>query len=56
MYNDALELRNETTAYDLHSLQRYLSSNEKGPKISGLNGDSKPDLCGAGALLHQLSY
>ena len=42
--------------YDLHSLQRYLSSSVKSPKISGLNGDSKPDLCDAGALLHQLRY
>ena len=25
-------------------------------KNSGLNGDWNPDLCDAGALLHQLSY
>ena len=29
----------------------YLSSCEK-----GLNGDSNPDLCNAGAVLYQLSY
>ena len=29
---------------------------EKGLKFSGLNGDSNPDLCDAGAVLHQLSY
>ena len=56
MYNNVLELRIEAHAYDLHSLQRHRSSSEKGPKISGLNGDSKPDLCDAGALLHQLRY
>ena len=50
MYNNVLELRIETHVYDLHSLQRYLSSSVKSPKISGLNGDSKPDLCDAGAL------
>ena len=56
MYNNVLELRIETHVYDLHSLQRYLRSSVKSPKISGLNGDSKPDLCDAGALLHQLRY
>lgn len=56
MYNNVLELRIETHAYDLHCLQRHRSSSEKGPKISGLPGDSKPDLCDAGALLHQLRY
>ena len=35
MYNNVLELRIETHAYDLHSLQRHRSSSEKGPKISG---------------------
>ena len=33
-----------------------LSCSERGLKISGLNGDSNPDLCDAGAVLHQLSY
>ena len=33
-----------------------LNSKEKGLKILGLNGDSNPDLCDAGAVLHQLSY
>ena len=32
-----------------------LSSSEKRLKNSGLNGDSNPDLCDAGAVLHQLS-
>ena len=35
---------------------RYLSSSERGLKISGLNADSKPNLYDAGAVLHQLSY
>ena len=35
---------------------RTWSCSEKGLKISGLNKDSNPDLCGAGAVLHQLSY
>ena len=34
---------------------RYLSSSEKHLKNSGLNGDPKPDLCNAGAVLYQLS-
>ena len=29
---------------------------EKGLGNSGLNGDSNPDLCDAGAVLNQLSY
>ena len=33
-----------------------LSSSEKGLKIPGLNWDSTPDLCDAGAVLHQLSF
>ena len=33
-----------------------LSSSEKGLKISGLNWDSTPDLCDAGAVLYQLSF
>ena len=33
-----------------------LSNSEKGLKISGLNGDSNPDLCEAGAMFQQLSY
>jgi len=32
----------------------YLSSSEKHLKNSGLNGDPKPDLCNAGAVLYQL--
>ena len=37
---------------------RCLSSSEKGLKTenSGLNGDSNPDICDAGAVLHQFSY
>ena len=35
---------------------RYLSSSKKGLKNSGLNGDSKPGLYDAGAVLRQLSY
>ena len=35
---------------------RYLSNSEKGPKNSGLNGDSDSDVSDAGAVLHQLSY
>ena len=35
---------------------RRLSSSERGLKNSCLNGDSNPDLCDAGAVLHQLSY
>ena len=37
-------------------LALLLSSSEKGLKSSGLNGDSNPDLCDAGAVLYQLSY
>ena len=33
-----------------------LSSSEKGLKNSGLNGDSNPDLCDAGAVFYRLSY
>ena len=33
-----------------------LSSSECGHENSGLNEDSNPDLCDAGAVLHQLSY
>ena len=33
-----------------------LSSRKKGLRNSDLNGDSNPDLCDAGAVLHQLSY
>ena len=33
-----------------------LSSSEKCLKNSGLNGDSNPDLCDAGAVLHRWSY
>ena len=36
MYNNVLELRIETQAYHLHSLQRHRSISEKSPKISGL--------------------
>jgi len=32
-----------------------LSSSEKGLKNSDLNGDSNPDICDAGAVLHQFS-
>ena len=35
---------------------RYLSNSEKGPKNSGLNGDSDSAVSDAGAVLHQLSY
>ena len=37
---------------------RCLSSSEKGLKTenSGLNGDSKPVICDAGAVLHQFRY
>ena len=35
---------------------RCLSSSKKGLKNSGLNGDLNPDLCDAGAVLHQLSH
>ena len=35
---------------------RYLSNSEKGPKNSGLNGDSDSDVSDAGAVLYQLSY
>ena len=38
------------------ALYRCLRGSEKGLKNSGLNGDSNPDLCDAGAVLHQLSY
>ena len=41
---------------DHHNFQLCLSRSEKGPKNSGLNCDSNPDLCNADALLHQLSY
>ena len=37
-------------------LLRYLSSREKGLKISGLNGDWNPDICNASAVLHQLNF
>ena len=38
------------------TFSRCLSSNKKRPKNSGLNRESNPDLCDAGAVLHQLSY
>ena len=41
---------------DHYIFQLCLSRSEKGPKNSGLNCDSNPDLCNAGAVLHQLSY
>ena len=37
-------------------LLRLISSSDKGLKNSGLKRDSNPDLCNAGAVLHQLSY
>ena len=37
-------------------LMLLISSSEKGLKNSGLNRDSNPDLCDAGAVLYQLSY
>ena len=38
------------------AFSRCLSSIEKGLKNSGLNGDSNPYFCDAGAVLNQLSY
>ena len=37
-------------------LLRYISSREKGLKISVLNGDWNPDICDAGAVLNQLNF
>ena len=37
-------------------LQDYLSSSEYGQKISGLNGNSNPDLCNSNAVLNQFGY
>ena len=34
---------------------RCISSNEKGLKNPGLNGELNPDLCDAGAVLYQLN-
>ena len=42
--------------YDRRIFQRCLSNSEKGLGNSGLNGDSNPDLCDAGAVLNQFSY
>ena len=42
--------------FDHRSFYGCFSSSEKGLKNSGLNGDSNPDLCDAGAVLYQLSF
>ena len=48
---------NEWTECDHHSTTECcLGSSEKSRKNSGLNGDSIPNPCDAGAALHQLSY
>ena len=49
------ELRIGMNEFGHHSFYRCLSSSEKSLKNSGLNGDSNPNLCDAGALLYQLS-
>ena len=50
------ELRIGMNEFDHRSFYRCLSSSKKGLKNSGLNGDSNPDLCDAGVVLHQFSY
>ena len=47
-----IELLNVITAL----LALLSSSSEKGLKNLGLNGDSSPDHCDAGVVLHQLNY
>ena len=42
--------------FDHSNFYRCLSSSEKGLRNSGLNEDSNPDLCDAGAVLYQLSH
>ena len=50
------EMRSGMNECDHHIFQLCLSRSEKGPKNSGLNCDSNPDLCNAGAVLHRLNY
>ena len=39
----------------IKALLKHAQKRESGLRNSGLNGDSYPDLCDAGGVLHQLS-